>query len=514
MEKFAIDHLEGLYKDEINSHELKKVINNIDLISYKINGIQDKKKLSSKNPKYINESIPISRNSLTFKNKLRKDSSNLKTFKPKEENIFVYSNSDDSKKEEEQINNIKKKRINDIKPCKTFKNCGENINKAKYLFFNKANSKPLLDPAKKFSTKNCLSSNKRRMFLQTTKRHRKLKDKTKENGKLSPNKIETDNLFKKKKPYYKTNYSNNKIILFKNNIISEFQNENNENSKGSNKINNNNKQNKDNKENSIIIINQFRMKAKNSNGKLNLKSYSNNHRKKSFNEKSKQDSNNIVLKNLKSNVEIINDTDNEVENNILCLLDKSFKKKRNSVLSKKNNHYGTMELFNDNFIKNFHSSVDNKKIKNTISNDIGKISNSHSISIIKKTELNHFNMNDKDEDFEDSFFFGGQSGQIKHQFKHMLTQKVEAFGYKDKDNDENLFLSSNKSLKNKEEKKYIIYNNINYFKNTQRDEKNLEDNQNNSQINKEVKNDNVNENNNKLSKRCGSSFFNCCFLLD
>ena len=96
----------------------------------------------------------------------------------------------------------------------------------------------------------------------------------------------------------------------------------------------------------------------------------------------------------------------------------------------------------------------------------------------------------------------------------MLTQKVEAFGYKDKDNDENLFLSSNKSLKNKKEKKYIIYNNINYFKNTKRDEKNLEDNQNNSQINNEVKTDNVNETNTKLSKRCGSSFFNCCFLLD
>ena len=394
MEKLAIDHLEDLYKDEINSHELKKVKNNIDLMSYKINDIQVKKKLSCKNPKYINENIPISRNSSIFKNKLRKESDNLKTFKP---NIFIYNNSDNSKKEEEQINDIKKKGNNAIKPCKTFKNCGENINKAKYLFFHKANSKPLLDPSKKFNTNNCLSSNKRRMFLQTTKRHRKLKEKNKENEKLSSNK-ENDNLCKKKKIYYNTNYSNNKIFFFKNNIISEFQNEN---SKGSNNINNNN--NKENKENSFII-NQFRMKAKNNNGKMNLKSYSNNRRKKSINEKSKQDSNIIGGKNLKSNVEIINDTDNEVENNILCLLDKSFKKKRNSVLNKRINYYDTMELFNDKFIKNLHISVDNKNKKNNISIDIGKISNSQSISIIKKTELNHFNINDKDENFEDRFF--------------------------------------------------------------------------------------------------------------
>ena len=186
-----------------------------------------------------------------------------------------------------------------------------------------------------------------------------------------------------------------------------------------------------------------------------------------------------------------------------------------------------MGLFKDNFIKNFHSSVENKNNKNKnniISNDIGKISNSNSISIIKKTELNHFSINSKDEDdFENYLFFEGKSGLFKHKFKNMSTQKVVSFEYKDKDkengdkdkeNGENLFLSSNKSIKNKKEKKYIIYNNINYFKNTQRDDNILENNQNNNQINNEVKNDNVNKNNTNLSRRCVSSFFNCCFILD
>ena len=104
MEKLAIDHLEELYKDEIDSHELKKPINNIDhLIPYKINIIQDKKKISNKNTKYISENIPVSRNSLIFKNKNRKETANIKTFKSKDENIFIDDNSNDSKIVEEQI---------------------------------------------------------------------------------------------------------------------------------------------------------------------------------------------------------------------------------------------------------------------------------------------------------------------------------------------------------------------------------------------------------------------------
>ena len=36
MEKKAIDHLEEIYKDEINSHDIKKAINNVDIMSFKI----------------------------------------------------------------------------------------------------------------------------------------------------------------------------------------------------------------------------------------------------------------------------------------------------------------------------------------------------------------------------------------------------------------------------------------------------------------------------------------------
>ena len=49
MEKKAIDHLEKLYKDELDSHDLKKAINNIDIMSLKLKDFQNTKKSFSKN---------------------------------------------------------------------------------------------------------------------------------------------------------------------------------------------------------------------------------------------------------------------------------------------------------------------------------------------------------------------------------------------------------------------------------------------------------------------------------
>ena len=170
MEKMAIEHLEELYKDELDSHDLKKAINNIDIMSFKLNGLQNNKKLSSKNSKFSKEK----RNTLIFKNKLKKDSFNINVFKPKEEidNLFANSNSDATKKEEEQNNENKfKKRSNKaLKICKTFKNCGENINNAKFLLFNKGNNninKHSINPTKKFSRKESLISNKKAIILQS-----------------------------------------------------------------------------------------------------------------------------------------------------------------------------------------------------------------------------------------------------------------------------------------------------------------------------------------------------------
>ena len=170
MEKKAIDHLEHLYKDELNSHEFKKVINNIDIMSFKLNDLQKPKKLSSKNSRNLNDNIPKVRNSLIFKNKPEKDSININLYKPKEEvdnNLFEYSHSDTTKKEEIVSGNNKFKKRNNmpLKLCKTFKNCGDNINNAQFLLFNKNNNKQSINPITKVSSKNCLSSNKRGSLL-------------------------------------------------------------------------------------------------------------------------------------------------------------------------------------------------------------------------------------------------------------------------------------------------------------------------------------------------------------
>ena len=183
------------------------------------------------------------------------------------------------------------------------------------------------------------------------------------------------------------------------------------------------------------------------------------------------------------------------------------------LTNKNHKHYDTMELINDNYLKNFHSSLNDKR---EISIDIGKISNSQSISIIKKTEMNQYNINNKDEEEINDEFLQGEKGQYKDGFKHISAQKVMSFGFKDNEQnviDDNLITSNNKS-KNKKKKKYIIYNNINYFKNTERDDNSLEDKVNNQEIVNEDKNNNMNSFSNKLTKRCFSSFFNCCFIPD
>ena len=508
MEKKAIDHLEKLYKDELDSHDLKKAINNIDIMSLKLKDFQNTKKSFSKNTKNFNENIPRIKSTLIFKKKPEKDSININLYKPKEEtdkNLFEYSHSDESKKEEEIITGNKFKKRNNValKVCKTFKNCDENINKAKILLFNKNNKNSVrpIKPIKKFSTKNCLSS-KRGTLLQSTKRHKKLKEK------ISPHKIENDYVLKTKKTYYQPDYSNNKLLYFsKNNMISEFQGEKeNENHKES--INN---YFKDNKENSNNIFNQFRKRTKINYMKNGLKIQSTNHRKKSSNERYKTNKNLYYA-------EIKDDTSNEVENNILCLLDKSFKEKRNSVINtKKHNHYGTVEIGHDKYLKNLNNSLEDKKI---MLNDIGKISNSNSISVIKQTELNHCNLNNIDNEFANNFLVGN-SGKSNNKFKPISSQKIEYIDSKDEEennNDENINNNQNnnsKANKNKKKKKVIIYNNINYFRNTQKEESdNIDNRQNTNKVNNEEKNDSINSYNKKSTKRCTSSFFSCCFLLD
>ncbi len=503
MEKKAIEHLEQLYKDELDSHELKKAINNIDIMSLKSKDFQINKKLSSKNSKNFNENNPRIKSTLIFKKKLEKDSININLYKPKEEddkNLIEYSHSDGSKKEEDEIKtgtNFKKRNNVALKVCKTFKNCGENINKAKILLFNKNNNKNTERPTKtikRFSTKNCLSS-KRGTLLQSSKKFKKLKEK------ISP-KIENDYILKTKKTYYQPI------------IISDFQYEKHEKENENNKESINNYY-KDNKESANNIINQFRKRTKSNYIKNGLKIQSNNQRKKSPHENYKTNKNINYL-------EIKDDTGNEVENNLLCLLDKSFKNNRNSVINnKKHNHYGTVEVGHDKFLKNLNNYLDDRKI--TL-NDIGKISNSNSISIIKQTELHNYNLNNIGDEFADNHLVGN-SGKLNNKLKHISTQKVGSFDSKEEDeinddeninNNQNIQNNNSKSIKNKKKKNVIIYNNINYFRNTQKedDDDNIVNKQNSNMIKNEEKNDSISTYNKKSTKKYSCSFFNCCFLLD
>ena len=488
MEKKAIERLEELYKDEINSHDLKKAINNVDIKSLKVNKIPEKMRLSIKNINNNSQNAPIIRNTLIFKNKLK----NINLFQAKEkmDNLFTYSNSEDSKKEEEKIANSKFKKRNNItlKICKTFKNCDEKLNNAKLLFFNKGN-KHSIKPSKKYSTKNWLSSNKRgTAFIHITKKHKKIKD--------SPYKYDIDDyIIKKKNTICKTSNSNNGLLFFnKNNIISDFKEERNDNYKAS--INN---------RNSIVELNRKRAK---SNYIKNI--ITNPKRKYTSGEKSKKDTITDKYRNSnKNNIQIVYDTDNEVENNILCLLDKSFKKKNTMVNAKKRKYYGTQEILNGNYFKYLTNSLEcknNESIEK--SNDIGKIDNFESISMIKKTELNHWNYDD------DLIQENGDNNKNK---LYNISSHKASFEMKDSENN-NFIMSSNKSRNKKKKKLNINYNN----KMTQKEDDinlNLENKKKNENIIDDDKNNTMNNNknsinNNNFSKGGCISLFKCCFLVE
>ena len=98
MEKFAIDQLEELYKDELDSHDIKKNTNNAGITaSFKFNDLRYKNKLSSRNSKYISDNKV--RNTITYKNKDKKDNININTFTTKEKAENIFNNSLESKKE-------------------------------------------------------------------------------------------------------------------------------------------------------------------------------------------------------------------------------------------------------------------------------------------------------------------------------------------------------------------------------------------------------------------------------
>ena len=473
MEK-AFEKIEELYKNELDSHDFK--LKNRDTnLSLKINKIlNDNKYFRS-----IKIKSPVRKNLMSMKNRGRKQSYNANNDHIKNLEDF----SDNIKEENEEINdkNNKSKINYKLKVCKTIKNCGENINKAKIILLNKdkgnINNRQALKSSKKINSK-CLSCNKRGSGFkcQSSKKYKRYLDLDKE----QQNKNEND---KRKKSNFKfsnirlrtQNFDSNKNT---NNVISQF------------------------KCNDSIIKNNI-----NDNKKGNKYTATNGN-------KNNMDLNKIKISNNKIK-EIIYDSDNEVENNLLSLIDKPIKKnKRNSVETKKRKYYCTQEIFNDKLILNMQNSYELKKHK---SNDIGKTSNFNSISIIKKTEINHYNDDELIKELNDYENWDWNNNV----FKNITEQKVVSFQYNDNNNLIKYFESNNRPIRNKSNKKFIIYNNINYFKNTQREENLDENNQNNNQI---YIIDNINKNdvnmiNNKKtiknsnSKRsCLTSIFNCCFL--
>lgn len=162
MEK-AFEKIEELYKNELNSHDFK-LKNRETNLSLKIN------KLLNDNNYFrsIKIATPLMKNIISMKNRSRKQSynDNYDQLKNKLEDFSDYKDIENIKEENEEIND---KRNYKLKVCKTIKNCGENINKAKIILFNKDkannNNKQFLKSAKKLNSK-CLSCNKRGSVLK------------------------------------------------------------------------------------------------------------------------------------------------------------------------------------------------------------------------------------------------------------------------------------------------------------------------------------------------------------
>lgn len=510
MENKAINQLEELYRDEIDSHDIKKKLN-VGITSFKFNDLQFNKKLSSKNMRHSQEKNYFGRNTITYKNKDKKIKINTDLYMPNEQkkNTFYEKIEDSKNEEEEKVNDkkFKKKGNIELKICKTLKNCGENINKAQILLFNKGNNnnnKQGLKPSQKMSTKNILSSTKRGNLLLNSKKHKKIKDKDIEKESPLKNEKIINNELKRKKTYYRSNQNNNKLLNFSKNINSfDIENKNDK---------ENTENNKDSKGKYNNVFNQFRNHLKTNLYNKNMNT-NNIKKNKKFNTTRRYKYNNNSVKNKKSykntliTPEIIDDSDNEVENNILCLLDKSFEYKRNSnVISKNPRHYESPDILDDKFIKSIHDSLEskNKKIK---SNDIGKISNFNSISIIKNEELNHCNINEEDEELLDNV-------NTKPRFKKSSAPKVVLFELKENESGEK---KSDEVNSNKNKKKYIIYNNINYYKTTQKNDNIIENEKKDNSINNKneaIIYNKANSFNNNISKNCCGSLFSCCFLLE
>ena len=478
MEKKVIEKINELYKNELDSHNLKITNKNEDInCFFKINGLLNENKQFNN----FKEKEMIKKNSHKKSYRKEKNNNNLFEFKETYETSYKYNNIDNIK--EEEIKNMKfnKRKSSKIKIYRTIKDCSENINKAKILLFNKNNNKQSLISGKRLNNKNSLSCNKRDILLisQSSKRNKKFLENELQD------KFENINYNKRKKS---------------NNI--DYYNEKNEN-------------NKDNNEKYNFISNQFK---KYSNKKLEKKHISTNRNKRKnmcFTTNTDIKKNKIDIRKY-NNIEskkIIFDSDNEVENSILNLLEIPLKNKKINVTNiRKRKHYGTQEILNDKIVQCLQKS---RGLKENKSIEIGKLSDFNSISTIKKKDSNLYNLNLKNNE-ESNICMNFKENM--HLFKNIKVQNIVSFEYNDKNylNKYNKNNNNDKFSKNKK-KKFIIYDN-NHFIETQKEENNLEDN--NKEINHFYIIDNINKknmdvyNNKNLKSNCLGSLFKCFFLVE
>ena len=475
MEKNIFEKIDEIYKNELDSHNLKINKNSInDSLPFKANELllnQNKNIKNNKDNEFINKNMLIS------KKKFRKECLNTNFFEQNEkiEESFKYNNNFENLNKEEKINRAKVNKRNSVKlkVCKAFKKFQDNLNSVQLLNSNKDNSKQKV--TKRISFKNYLSCKRDILNSQSSKRYSKLIDKK------NKNEIEIYNINtnKRKKSDYKSNNTNHDFEIEKNKNNNENYKEEKNNKNNVNKHLDNNYINSDGTKKRKMI-------EKTNNELMQKNIYKNT---------------NINNKN----IEVLQDSDNEVEYNILYLLEKPLKKKkRNSIVNtRKRKHYGTQE-FNEKIFQNLPKYFGLKKYK---SNDIEKISLNEN-NLIKKKENNNLNFNNE---------FLMESNEINvPTFKSIYVQKVVSLEFNDKNdlNKENEHQVDNYLNK----KKLIIYNNFNYFKTTQKDENHLENLKENNQeyyINNVNKND-ININNNKkiVNKKdinnCFKCIFNCC----
>ena len=482
MENIAINQIEELYKDEINSHNIKKSKKNIGIKSFKSIELKYKKNMSNKFSYKTRLNKLISQSIGDNKNTEKNDSVNFNLYMQKDQNdssFFCNNEYKREKEEEEKKKNspIQTKKVIKLKTCNSFRNCGGNINNAQLLLFNKENN----NNKENIKQTNKIGIHKIRSLFQNSKKYKKPKYKDLDKDSIIKNEYEICSP-KRKITKNRGSRSNNKLLIIPKSFnIQSPEEEKDENSKK-------NLDNKNERYNEVISSNNLIPIRKNMKTNFQFKCSNSNEIKKTKmnNSPSKFKFDNIGDKNKKIN------KNNELENSKKLIFTQSPIKYKN-----KNNN-------NDNGSKN-----------DKLINNLEISSNFNSISI-KKREKNKNNLNNKNNNKNDEESFSS-SFTYKNKFKIISPQKIISFIYNDNKNKEKENKEINSNINNKIDNKKIINNiNINCYKTMEKNDNELEKEKENDKVN--LKNESFADNiknilNNSVEKKSCNSFFRCCFLL-